>query len=199
METFGQAYPATLEIDRAERIANWRPIVQWLLAIPHFVILYVLGIVAEVVSIISWFVILFTGKLPEGLATLMSLYIRYNNRAVAYAGFLRDEYPPFAFETVAPDPGTYPAVRTGFAPELENRNRLTVAFRIILVIPQLIVLSILGLVAFVAWVIAFFAVLFTGRWPEGLRTFVVGVMRWGTRVTAYLYLLTDEYPPFSLD
>ena len=199
METFGQAYPATLEIDRAERIANWRPIVQWLLAIPHFVILSVLGIVAEVVSIISWFVILFTGKLPEGLATLMSLYIRYNNRTVAYAGFLREEYPPFAFETVAPDPGTYPGVRTGFAPELENRNRLTVAFRIILVIPQLIVLSILGLVAFLAWVIAFFAVLFTGRWPEGLRTFVVGVMRWSTRVTAYLYLLTDEYPPFSLD
>jgi hypothetical protein len=199
METFGQAYPATLEIDRAERIANWRPIVQWLLAIPHFVILSVLGFVAEIVSIIGWFAILFTGKLPEGLANLVCLYVRYNNRTIAYAGFLREEYPPFAFETVAPDPGTYPAVRTGFAPELENRNRLTVAFRLILVIPQLIVLSILGLVAFLAWVIAFFAVLFTGRWPEGLRTFVVGVMRWSTRVTAYLYLLTDEYPPFSLD
>jgi Domain of unknown function (DUF4389) len=199
MEPLGQAYPATLEIDRAERIANWRPIVQWLLAIPHFIILYVLGIVAEVVAIIGWFVILFTGKLPEGLATLMCLYIRYGNRTTAYAGFLREEYPPFAFETVAPDPGTYPPVRTGFVPELENRNRLTVAFRIILVIPQLIVLWVLGTVAFVAFVIAFFAVLFTGRWPDGLRTFVVGVMRWGTRVSAYLYLLTDEYPPFSLD
>jgi hypothetical protein len=51
----------------------------------------------------------------------------------------------------------------------------------------------------VALVIAFFAVLFTGRWPEGLRSFVVGVMRWGTRVNAYLLLLTDKYPPFSLD
>jgi hypothetical protein len=199
METFGQAYPATLEIDRAERVANWRPIVQWLLAIPHFIIVYVLGFGAEIVSIIGWFVILFTGKLPDGLANLVCLYIRYNNRTIAYAGFLREEYPPFTFETVAADPGTYPPVRTGFAPELEDRNRLTVAFRLILVIPQLIVLTFLGIAAFVAWVIAFFAVLFTGRWPEGLRTFVVGVMRWSTRVTAYLYLLTDGYPPFSLD
>ncbi len=199
METFGQAYPATLEIDRAERIANWRPLVQWLLAIPHFVILYVLGFIAEIVAIIGWFAILFTGKLPEGLANLVCLYVRYSNRTVAYAGFLREEYPPFAFETVAPDPGAYPPVRTGFEPELEDRNRLTVAFRFILVIPQLIVLSLLGIAAFVASVIAFFAVLFTGRWPEGLRTFVVGVMRWSTRVTAYFYLLTDEYPPFSLD
>ena len=199
METFGQAYPATLEIDRADRIANWRPIVQWLLAIPHFIVLYVLGVVAEVVAIIGWFAIVFTGKLPEGLANLVCLYVRYNNRAVAYAGFLREEYPPFTFETVPADPGTYPPVRTGFVPELEDRNRLTVGFRFILVIPQLIVLSVLGLVAFFAFVIAFFAVLFTGRWPEGLRTFVVGVMRWSTRVSAYFYLLIDEYPPFSLD
>jgi hypothetical protein len=199
METFGQAYPATLEIDRAERIANWRPIVQWLLAIPHFIILYVLGIVAEIAVIIGWFAILFTGKLPEGLAGLVCLYIRYNNRALAYAAFLREEYPPFNFETTFPDPGTYPPVRTGLETELEDRNRLTVAFRIILVIPQLIVLAVLGFVAFLASVIAFFAVLFTGRWPEGLRTFVVGIMRWSTRVSAYLYLLTDQYPPFSLD
>jgi Domain of unknown function (DUF4389) len=199
METFGQAYPATLEIDRADRIANWRPIVHWLLAIPHFIVLYVLGVVAEVVSIIGWFAIVFTGKLPEGLANLVCLYVRYNNRAVAYAGFLREEYPPFTFETIPSDPDTYPPVRTGFVPELEDRNRLTVGFRLILVIPQLIVLSVLGFVAFLAFVIAFFAVLFTGRWPEGLRTFVVGVMGWSTRVSAYLYLLTDEYPPFSLD
>ncbi|HZA75362.1 MAG TPA: DUF4389 domain-containing protein [Acidimicrobiales bacterium] len=199
METFGQGYPATFEVDRADRIANWRPIVQWLLAIPHVVILYVLGIVSEVVGIISWFAILITGKLPEGLATLQCLYLRYNNRVISYVAFLREEYPPFAFETVAPDPGTYPPVRTNFVPELENRNRLTVAFRIILVIPQMIVLAFLGIAAFVAGVIAFFAVLFTGHWPDGLRTFVVGVMRWGTRVNAYFLLLTDEYPPFSLD
>jgi Domain of unknown function (DUF4389) len=199
MESFGQAYPATFEADRAERIANWRPIVQWLLAIPHFLILYGLQLVARAVAVIGWFAILFTGKLPEGLANLLCLYIRYNNRVGAYAGFLRDEYPPFVFDTIASDPGNYPPVRTGFAPELEDRNRLTVGFRLILAIPQLIVVAVLGIAALVVWLIAFFAVLFTGHWPEGLRTFVVGYMRWVTRVEAYVGLLTDAYPPFSLD
>jgi Domain of unknown function (DUF4389) len=192
-------YPATFEADAPERIDNWRPLVQWLLAIPHLLILYVLGFVSEVVAVISWFVILITGTLPEGFATLQCLYIRYSNRATSYAAFLREEYPPFVFETVARDPGTYPPVRTSFAVELENRNRLTVAFRIILVIPHLIVLAVLALAAFVAVVIALFAVLFTGQWPDGLRTFVVGVISWATRFNAYFLLLTDEYPPFSLD
>jgi hypothetical protein len=74
-----------------------------------------------------------------------------------------------------------------------------VVFRIILVIPQVILLGVLVVAAFVALVIAFFAVLFTSRWPEGLRSFIVGVMRWGTRVSAYFLLLTDTYPPFSLE
>jgi hypothetical protein len=199
METFGQAYPATFDVDRAERIANWRPLVQWLLAIPHFLILEGLQLVARAAAVISWFAILFTGKLPEGLANMLCLYIRYNNRAWAYAGFLREEYPPFVFDPVSPDPGHYPPVRSGFAPDLENRNRVTVGFRLILAIPQILVVIILGVAAFVVWVIALFAVLFTGRWPEGLRTFVVGYMRWVTRVEAYIGLLTDAYPPFRLD
>jgi Domain of unknown function (DUF4389) len=95
METVGQAYPATLDVDRAERIANWRPIVQWLLAIPHLVILNALQDLSGIVAVISWFVILFTGKLPDGLANLQCLIIRYGNRTCAYAGFLREEYPPF--------------------------------------------------------------------------------------------------------
>lgn len=199
METFGQPYPATFEVERPDRIANWRPLVQWLLAIPHFLILYGLEIAARAVAVVAWFAIVFTGKLPEGLANLLCLFIRYNNRASAYAGFLREEYPPFAYDPVAPDPGDYPPVLTGLTPELEDRNRVTVGFRLILVIPQLIVLAVLGIAAFVVWVIGFFAVLFTGRWPEGMRTFVVGVMRWYTRVEAYLGLLTDKYPPFSLE
>jgi Domain of unknown function (DUF4389) len=90
-------------------------------------------------------------------------------------------------------------VRTGFGPELENRNRVAVGFRLILAIPQLIVVAILGIAALLVWLIALFAVLFTGRWPEGLRTFVVGYIRWVTRVEAYIGLLTDAYPPFRLD
>jgi hypothetical protein len=191
-------YPATFELDRAEHIANWRPLVHWLLIIPHAIVLYFIGIVAGVVAFIAWFVIVFTGKLPEGLAGLMALYIRYYNRVYGYELFMREEYPPFAFDTTAQDPGDYPPVRTQFSPELENRNRLTVAFRFILIIPQAIVLMVLFLVMGFAVLAGFFVVLFTGKWPAGLQEFVLGVLRWNTRVSAYGLLLVDEYPPFSL-
>jgi hypothetical protein len=75
---------------------------------------------------------------------------------------------------------------------------VTTFFRLILLIPQFIVLAVLTVVAVVVGLIAAFAVLFTGRWPEGLRSFVVGVFRWGLRVEAYGVLLNDQYPPFSL-
>jgi small-conductance mechanosensitive channel len=173
--------------------------VSWLLAIPHLIVLYILNIVSEVVALVSWFVILFTGKLPDGLANIQVMYMRYVVRTYTYIGFLREEYPPFSFNASAADPGDDPRVRVDVVPQLENRNRLTVFFRIILVIPQLIVLAILGIAAYVVLFIAFFAVLFTGRWPTGLRDFALGLMRWGIRVQAYCFLLTDQYPPFTLD
>ena len=192
-------YPASFELDRAEKIANWRPLVAWLLIIPHAIVLYFVGIVAGFVSFIAWFVILFTGKLPEGMAGLMALYIRYYNRVYGYELFMREEYPPFTFDTTGQDPGDYPPVRTQIAPELENRNRLTTAFRFILIIPQVIVLLVLFFVMALAVLVGFFAVLFTGKWPAGLQEFVLGVLRWNTRVSAYGMLLVDEYPPFSLE
>lgn len=193
------AYPATFAVDTPESITNWRPLVQWLLATPHFIVLNVLNALSQVVAFISWFVILFTGKLPEGLAGVQHLYVRYANRTYAYAGFLREEYPPFAFDTTADDPGDYPVVRTAFSPAYDDRNRLTVAFRFILVLPHAIVLAVLALVAYFVVLINVFVVLFTGAWSAGMRNFVEGVLRWGTRVGAYQLLLTDEYPPFSLD
>jgi hypothetical protein len=191
-------YPATFSVDDPERITNWKPLVQWLLALPHYFVLYALGVVSEVVAIISWFVILFTGKLPEGLAGPQHLYVRYSNRVFAYGAFLREEYPPFAFDLTAEDPADYPA-NTGFEPKFEDRNRLTVAFRWILAIPHFIVLAILIFVSFICVLISVFVVLFTGRWSGGMRDFVVGINRWVTRVNAYVLLLTDEYPPFSID
>jgi hypothetical protein len=113
--------------------------------------------------------------------------------------FLQEEYPPFTFDMTPTDPGDQPRVRVDIAPQLEDRNRLTVAFRLILAIPQIIVLAVLVIAACVVIVIGFFAVLFTGKWPAGLRDFLLSVVRWSIRVQAYLALLTDEYPPFALD
>ena len=102
---------------------------------------------------------------------------------------LRDEYPPFG------DDG-YPVEFQLDYPE--ERNRWTVGFRLILAVPQLIVFLFVGLAGFIAAIIVWFAILFTGRYPAGLWEFGVGVQRWSLRLQAYLLLLRDEYPPFSL-
>ncbi len=140
MQEMNSSYPATFSFDAPEKVANWRPLVNWLLAIPHFVILYGLRILAEVVAIISWFVVLFTGELPESFANLQEMFMRYELRTYTYALFMCEEYPPFAFAMTPNDPGEDPRLRVDFRPQLTDRNRLTVAFRILLVIPQLIAL-----------------------------------------------------------
>jgi ABC-type multidrug transport system fused ATPase/permease subunit len=193
------AYPAQYTFTPPEEIANWRPLVQWLLAIPHFVILYVLRIVSNVIAVISWLVILFTGSLPEGLANMQVMYFRYSLRVSTYIAFMREEYPPFGFQTLPNDPGDDPRVRVDVQPQLTDRNRVTVFFRLILAIPQFIVVAVLTFAAAVVTFIALFAVLFTGHWPVGMRDFVVKVQRWSLRVQIYFALLTDVYPPFALD
>jgi Domain of unknown function (DUF4389) len=199
MQAMNAPYPASFSFDPPEKVANWRPLVHWFLAIPHLIVLYIFQFVSEIVGFVSWLVILFTGKLPDGLANIQVLYLRYQIRTYSYLLFMREEYPPFSFDSSATDPGDDPRVRVDVVPQLENRNRLTVFFRIILVIPQLFVLAVLAFAASIAVFIAFFAVLFTGRWPAGLRNFVIGVARWSLRVNAYFLLLTDVYPPFALD
>src|SRR5206468_9921684 len=80
---------------------------------------------------------------------------------------------------------------------VEPRSRLTTLLRLLLAIPHFIVLSLYGIGAFVAVVIAWFALLFTGRWPQGLYDFSAGFLRYYTRVSGYTWLLVDPYPPFS--
>ena len=191
-------YPLRLEGRLDAPLSRWLWLVKWLLAIPHWIVLYVLRFVAEILAIGSWFIILFTGKLPDGIAGFQAMYQRYSARTSLYTVFMQEDYPPFAFDTTVADPGTYPHTRVDIRPEIENRNRLTVAFRLILVIPQVLIIGILALAALVAAIIALFVVLFTGRWPEGLRQFVVNVEQYWVRVEAYTLLLTDVYPPFAL-
>jgi len=191
-------YPARLDVTPMDNIARWRPLFQWVLAIPHFIVARVLGSLAGIVALISWFAILFTGKMPAGMANLICMAQRYSSRTQAYAGGLVDAYPPFEFETTAADPGRY-AARVEFNPALENRNRLTVGLRIIWAIPALILTIVISLVGFVCWLIGAIVVLFTGTWPAGLRDWVLKAVRAGLRLNSYMYLLTDEYPPMNFD
>jgi hypothetical protein len=151
----------------------------------------VLGAVAAIVALIAWFSIIATGRFPQGLWDLAAYYLRWRVRAVAYTALLSDEYPPFG-------DGPYPA-SLQLSPPNAPRDRLTVAFRIILALPHILAVWALGVAWALTTVIAWFAILFTGRYPEGLYRFAVGVFRWNVRVEAYLLLLRDEYPPFSLE
>lgn len=187
------SYPVSLDVAPPQAQSRLSVFFRLLLVIPHAVVLYVLELAAEVVVVLAWFVILFTGRLPGGLWRFLLGYLRWATRVSGYTLLLTGRYPPFALE----DDPNYP-VRLLAEERTTNRRRLTVFFRALLVIPHLVVLAFLGLAQSVALLLAWFAALFTGRVPEGLHSFIAGVLRWGTRVNAYSFLLVDEYPPFSL-
>ena len=157
-----------------------------LLAIPHFIVLYVLTFAAELVAVIGWFAALFTGRLPAGLADFLTGWLRWSTRVYAYAGLLTDEYPPFALA----DEG-YP-VRVSAAPG--RLNRLAVLFRFILAIPASLLLGLLfygiGISSLVIWLI----VLITGTMPGSLYQAMAAVIRFGTRFYGYFFLMSGTYP-----
>lgn len=191
------AYPVALDLNAPLEVKRWLPLVSWLLVIPHFFVYLIIAIIATVCEIIAFFTILFTKQIPEGVAAWMIRFHRYGWRVTSYMYFLRDPYPAFEFPTSQQDPGDDPAVYSLQRPAEYQRWMPLVKW--LLAIPHFIVLYVLSIAAGFCVFVAFFAVLFTGRWPAGLRQFVVGCQRWSARVMAYTFLLVDEYPPFSLD
>ncbi|HEX6317184.1 MAG TPA: DUF4389 domain-containing protein [Gemmatimonadaceae bacterium] len=150
----------------------------------------VLGLGVVMIAVISWFAIVFTGRMPRGLWDLSAYYLRWRVRAIAWMALLRDEFPPFGDDQ-------YPVALE--LPRYEQaRDRLSVAFRAILVLPHLIMVWVLGVAWFLATVWAWLMIVFTGKYPVDVYPFAVGVLRWSTSVEAYVLLLHDEYPPFSL-
>ncbi len=136
--------------------------------------------------------IIFRQKYPRWWFDYNVELARFNARIGAYLGLLREEYP-------ATD--DHQAVTLDFEyPDVErDLNRWLPLVKWLLAIPHYILLSFLLIAAILTLVAAWFAILFTGRYPRGLFDFVVGVSRWWYRVYAYAFLLTtDKYPPFSL-
>jgi hypothetical protein len=137
--------------------------------------------------------ILFRQKYPRWWFDWNLALTRFSYRVSAYMGLLRDEYPSTDEEQAIHVNLDYPDAE-------KDIDRFMPLVKWFLAIPHYIVLAFLSLAAIVSVIIAWFAILFTGRYPAGLFDFVTGVMRWSLRVTAYAGLLvTDRYPPFSLD
>ena len=136
--------------------------------------------------------ILFRQKYPRWWFDFNVAIVKFSNRVGAYLFLLRDEYPSTDEEQAVHVEIPYPDVPN-------ELNRWLPLIKWFLAIPHYLVLAVLGVIALVVWVIAWFAILITGRYPRGLFDYMVGVGRWGLRVTAYAFLLTtDRYPPFSL-
>jgi hypothetical protein len=191
MAATASSYPLRYDVEYPERLSRWKIFVKWLLAIPHFIVLYILALVAYLLTVVAWFAILFSGRFPQGLFNFVVGVYRWNTNVNAYILLMRDEYPPFSMEA-----GRYPVTYEVDYPE--RLSRWLVFVKWLFVIPNLIVLMVLVLAYEITLLIAWFAILFTGRYPHALFRFGVGVMRWNLRASAYMYLLRDEYPPFSL-
>ena len=135
--------------------------------------------------------IVFRQKYPRWWFDWNLQVLRFTNRVTAYLALLDDHYPSTDEEQSVHLELPYP--------DAQQLNRWLPLIKWLLAIPHYIVLFFLAIGAVVAVIIAWFAILFTGRYPRGLFDFVVGVMQWSNRVTGYAFaLVTDEYPPFSL-
>ena len=200
------AYPVRLEIERPEsqsRLTNLPLfiglIIRFFLVIPHLLILSAFSLLAGLLYFIATFGILFTRSYPRGMYDLVVSYMRWNANMNAYLSSLYDKYPPFNTEAASGYPLLFEVDYPEQSSRLLNFPLFGLLIRYILLIPHFIVLFFLGLVSYIVIFIARFAILFSGSFPAGLHTFVVGVTRWNTRISAYTYGLTDRYPPFSLD
>jgi hypothetical protein len=218
MET-NHSYPARLEVDYPEKLDRWTTFFRIIWIIP---ILIILGLVSGAGETVTYTVFLneagevirrtrdTAGGLVGGLSVATALMIlfrmryprwwfdfqrelaRFTTRVGAYGMLLTDQYPSTVEEQSVHLEIDYP--------DVENElNRWMPLIKWFLAIPHFIVLAFLTIAALFAVIIAWFAILFTGKYPQALFDYVVGVARWWLRVQAYAFLLvTDRYPPFSL-
>ncbi len=190
-------YPIQLEFHADRRITRWRPFVQWLLAIPHLMIAWTLRSLRQVLTLLSLFLVLFTKRIPRPIFDAIVMTYRYEWRAMSYALFMHEDYPPFDFDLSSEDDGmeSHTSLRLIYPEHLERWKPL---YKWFLAIPQYFVLAAFFVAACVGIVVGSFAVLVTGQYPDVIRDFLVDAYRYALRVEAYVGLLTDRYPPFSL-
>jgi hypothetical protein len=183
-------YPAQLEIAYPQELNRWLPLVKWLLVIPHYFVLFFLGIGAFFVAIFAWFAVLFTGRFPRGAFDYLVGVTRWANRVSAYHLFMTDPYPPFSLD----DDPNYPVrVNIEYPEHIANWRPLV---QWLLIFPYAICASLLFYFTAILAFIAFFTVLFTKRIPRGIFDLMVPGFRWQVRTNAYAYFMSERYPPF---
>jgi hypothetical protein len=205
------SYAARLEVDYPEQLDRFTTFFRLIWVIPIAIILALLsGSGTETIAetgeqiertgggiggglfLATMLMIVFRMKYPRWWFDFARELARFGARVGAYFFLLTDKYPSTTDEQGVHLDIDYPDVE-------RDLNQWLPLVKWLLAIPHYLVLAVLAVVAVVVWIIAWFAILFTGRYPQGLFDYVVGVGRWGLRVNAYAFLLvTDRYPPFSL-
>lgn len=205
-----KAYPVTLSIDYPDReLDRITTLFRIFTIIPIAIILALVSGASQrwegqegtsyqyaaggLIVVATALMIVFRQKYPRWWFDWNVALINFSTRVGAYMALLRDEYPSTDEEQAVHITIPYPNVK-------EELNRWLPLVKWFLAIPHYIVLAFLAIGVVVAVIIAWFAILINGRYPKSLFDYVVGVMRWGLRVTAYAAILvTDIYPPFSLE
>lgn len=197
----GSGYPVHLTIDRNQTVNRlwgipfFGLLVRWILLIPHWLILAVLGTIGALSVLISWIPVLFLGRMPATLFDLYAMTYRWGVRIVAYAVLMTDAYPPFSLST--------PYAVDLIVEPRSSINRLWgipwfgFLAREIALIPHLIVLFFLGIAVYVLMLVMWIPVLVNGRFPQVGYDLFGGYLRMTSRVSLWLLLMPMPYPPFG--
>ena len=161
-----------------------------LLAIPHFIWLYLWGIAALIVLVIAWFAALFTKRVPAGLHNFLAGYLRYQVHVIAYITLAANPYPAFNGSS------DYPIDLVVAPPE--EQGRLGVFFRGLLSVPALFLSSAMNGLVEVMVFFAWFVCLIVGKMPEGMRNLLAFTIRYHAQTQAYYSLLTSRYPSLNV-
>lgn len=183
-------YPVTYEADYLKDRNRLTAFFRLIVAIPWLIVATIYAIAGMVVVFIAWFAILFTGRFPQGMYNFVGGILRFTQRVNAFMYLQTDEWPPFG---LSEEPG-YP-VRIGFAPPAAKQSRLKTLFRIILLVPVMVMSYMFSLLVQGITVISWFTIVFRGYQPAAIHNALAFAMSWTTRASAYSMLMRDEYPP----
>jgi hypothetical protein len=206
------AYPVRLRVQRAERYSRLTTFFRGIMMIPHVIWWIGYSIAAGFVTLYAWFAILAKGRYPQGSLEWQERYLRYTSRIGAFYWLLTDRFPPFHGRD---EEGAYPLVAYSIE-RPEHLSRLTTALRVpdvitnvltrispvtalveLYLLPAYIVVFFLWLFGLLVSIVAWFAILVTGRFPATLFELIELPYRYSIRLQSFGNLVTDRYPWFQ--
>jgi len=215
-ESAESVYPVNLRGDLDEPLSRWLWLVKWILAIPHYIVLFFLWIAFSVLTLVAGIAILFTGRYPRAIFDFNVGVLRWTWRVQFYAlaPVATDKYPPFSL-----GPTAYPADLQVDYPQNLSRGLVLVKWWLLAIPHYIILAAMTSAGANIAWgdddsgnngsggisllgilvAVSVITLLFTASYPRRMFDFILGINRWSYRVLAYAALMRDEYPPFRLD